>query len=189
MVIHSRLLVFCHVLLFSGAVQSAEWIAEGGLHFGGDTIVTVNGSDGSSDSLRAGEELSVAAGGAFSISETMQFMVTFGMKKEVVYPDDGAITFTRFPLDMLLLYPSGRWRYGAGLTAHMNPVYKEDRDSSKQTVEFKNAIGGLLDVRYFFLDELYVAGRITIIRYVIENDPANTGYNGSSLGGLVGFQF
>ena len=186
---YRRTLSIVLLIVSSQTAFAAEVTGEFGLHFGGDTMTNVQTQDGNSDSLKAGEELSLAVGNVFSLGDSMQLALTFGMKKEVVYPADGAITFTRFPLDMLLLNRSGRWRYGGGLTIHMNPVYRVDTDSQQQTVEFENAPGALLDVRYNIFDEIFIAARYTMVRYVVENDPARTGYNGNSLGLLVGAQF
>ena len=186
--IRNGLLVLGCFVLFSLPARAADMIAEGGLHFGGDTIVTVNHEDGSSDSLRAGEELSVAIGVAFQLSEAIETVVSFGMKKEVVYPDDGTIIFTRFPLNTLLLYISDKWRMGGGLTYHMNPVYKLDRETNRQTMEFSNALGLLFDVRYFVFEKVYIASRYTHIEYEVENDPTRRSYSGNSLGVLVGVQ-
>lgn len=173
-------------VLFSPSVQAADLVAEAGLHFGGDTMVTVNNEDGSSDSLKAGEELSVAAGVAFQLSDSIAAVVSFGMKKEVVYPDDGAIIFTRYPLNALLLYKADKWRMGGGLTYHMNPVYKVDTETRQETMEFSNASGLLLDVRYFVFEEVYIASRYTWVEYEVKNDPTGRRYDGSSIGILVG---
>lgn len=178
--------IFC--LLVSMPLCAVDLAGEAGVHFGGDTMVTVTDSDGKTDSLRAGEELSLAAGAAFRIGESMALTATFGMKKEAVFPDDGSITFTRYPFNLLLLYRSGKWRFGGGLTVHMNPVYKADTGTDRRTVEFKNAPGVLLDAHYFVIEDVYVAGRYTWIEYEVENDPAATSYNGSSIGILVGIQ-
>lgn len=173
-------------ILFTLPVQALDLVAEAGLHFGGDTMVTVHNEDGSSDSLKAGEELSLAAGVAFQLSDSIAAVVSFGMKKEVVYPDDGAIIFTRYPLNALLLYTSNKWRLGGGLTYHMNPVYKVDTETHQETMEFSNAPGLLLDVRYFVFEEVYIASRYTWIEYEVENDPAGRRYDGNSIGILVG---
>lgn len=173
-------------VLFSLSVRAADLVAEAGLHFGGDTMVTVHNEDGSSDSLKAGEELSLATGVAFQLSESIETIVTFGMKKEVVYPDDGAIIFTRYPLNALLLYKSDKWRMSGGLTYHLNPVYKVNTETQQEVVEFSNAPGLLLDVRYFVFEKVYIASRYTWIEYKVENDPTGRRYDGSSIGILVG---
>jgi len=183
------LFVFACFVLFSISARAADFLAEGGLHFGGDTITTVNKADGRSDSLKAGEELSLAMGIVFQSPPSFETIVSFGIKKEVVYPDDGAIIFTRYPLNALLLYRADKWRAGGGLTYHLNPVYKVDRESEQTIMEFNNALGLLFDVRYFVFEKVYLAGRYTHIDYVVTNEPAGRSYSGSSLGVLVGIQF
>ncbi len=175
--------------LLAGPVSAIDFIAEGGLHFGGDTMVTVNNADGTSDSLKAGEELSVAAGVAFQASESTEIILTFGMKKEVVYPDEGTIIFTRYPLNGLLLYKADKWRMGGGLTYHMNPVYKVDTQTQQVTMDFSNALGLLADVRYFIFENAYIASRYTWVKYEMEDAPAERSYSGNSLGLLVAVQF
>ena len=181
--------VFMTGFMFSQPVFAVDYLAEGGLHFGGDTIVTVNKDNGSSDSLRAGEELSIAFGVISPSSKSFDTVLTFGMKKEVVYPDDGAITFTRYPLNALLLYKMNKLHVGGGLTYHFNPVYKVDTATQQETMSFRNAIGLLVDARYFILDGIYIGSRYTHIDYEVENDPAGRTYSGNSLGFLIAVQF
>ena len=181
-VLYLTLALFCQA-------RAVDFIAEGGLHFGGDTVVTVTSESGSSDSLKAGEELSLAAGGVFRVTDTVDAVVTFGLKKEVVYPDGGAITFTRYPLNILFLYRDDNLRVGGGLTYHFNPVYKVDTETEQDLVEFSNSPGLLLDIRYFIHEYIYVAGRYTRIEYQTTSEPVEKHYDGSSLGVLLGFQF
>lgn len=175
-------------MLFSMPVCAVDFVAEGGLHFGGDTMVTVTTEDGSPDVLKAGEEISLAAGLVFPLSDSIVAAVTFGLKKEVVYPAGGAITFSRYPLNALVLYQFNNWRLGGGLTYHLNPVYKVDTETQQEVVEFSNAPGLLVDVRYFVHEYIYIASRVTWIKYAVENDPTGRRYDGSSLGVLLGIQ-
>ncbi len=188
MIKNGLLVLGCFVLSIVSA-GATDFIAEAGLHFGGDTIVTVNTAGGGSDSLKAGEELSVAVGIVSQPDELFEGVLTFGMKKEVVYPDGGAITFTRFPLNGLILYKLDKWRIGGGLTYHFNPLYKLDSETQQETRAFRDALGMLVDVRYFVLDKVYIAGRYTSIKYEMENDPAGRSYSGNSLGMLLAVQF
>lgn len=187
--IKKSFVLFITINLFASSVKAADMLLEMGLHYGGDTIITVDENDGSRESLKAGEGFSIAAGMGFDINPDMQFNLSFGVKREVVYPAEGTITFVRYPLDMLFMQKKGNWRYGGGITAHMNPVYKSESLAGDETVEFKNAYGLLFDVRYFILQEIFVAGRVTWIKYKLENDPTNTSYDGSSIGVLAGFRF
>ncbi len=79
--------------------------------------------------------------------------------------------------------------YGLGITYHLNPLYREETSTVNQTIGFEDAMGYLLELRYTVFDKVYISSRYTRVDYEIEEDPANTSYDGSSIGLLVGIVF
>ncbi|MDH5445410.1 MAG: hypothetical protein OEY52_07620 [Gammaproteobacteria bacterium] len=183
-----RLITVVFMMVFALPAYAVDFVAEIGAHTGGDTMVKSNTADGSIENLRAGEGFSVAAGFGFAMGKSTDLLLTFGMKQEVIYPANGRISFVRYPIDLLFMFKSDKWAYGFGVTAHMNPLYKEETETSKQTVDFDNATGYLLDVRYVVFEDVFVSGRYTSIEYEVEDDLSNTTVQGNSIGILVGIK-
>lgn len=184
-----KLTLMTCLLMFSTSATAFDVVAETGFHSGGDTLATAASTSSGTETLQAGDGYSFAAGIGMSMGQKAELIFTLGIKKETIYPDAGTISFVRYPVNLLLMIKSGFWRYGLGLTAHMNPLYKEEIGTTKQSIDFKDASGYLLDVRYVIFDDVFVAGRYTKIEYEIQNDPTTTAYDGSSIGLLVGIQF
>ena len=180
--------ILCLNILMINTAWAADITAESGVHYGGDAIATVNGTDGSPETLRAGEGMSIAGGFGFPLENNKQFIITFGMKQEVVYFSTGSIRFVRYPLDILMIKQRDKWAYGGGLTAHMNPQVKVETETVNQSTDFDNALGAVFDLRYFIFPEVFISGRITWIKYKVSDDPDNASYNGSSIGVLAGIR-
>lgn len=164
----------------------------GGLHFGGDTLITVYDENDNMREVKAGQLLSAAIGVRFDISESLEMPITFGIKADAArYDSDnnggkGDVRFNRFPLNTLLLYKLEAWRFGAGLTYHINPKYTDKSDYYNYTAEFENALGYLAEMRYFFSDNAYVGSRYTNIEYELKNSSTGRKYDGSSIGVVLG---
>ena len=163
---------------------STKFVLEAGLHAGGDKLATVYFTDGSSKTINAGDGLSLSLGAKLGLSETMSAVITYGIKEDKVSASDGDISFTRNPLDALLLFKSDKWQYGAGLTYHTGVKFKVATAYTNYTVDFKSALGAILDARYFFSDSAYVGGRYTIINY--ETETTGKSFSGNSIGVVVG---
>lgn len=163
-------------------------VAETGTHSGGDTLKTAGVANGNVDSIRAGDGLSIMAGSGFEINQKTLFLITAGIKQEVINSENDRISFVRYPLDLMVQFNTRKLIYGIGATYHFNPVYREETTTTKQTIDFKNAMGYQFDVRYVLFEGVYVAGRYTKIEYEVENDPVNTTYDGTSIGVLLGIQ-
>ncbi len=99
------------VLLPVAPVMAAEYIAETGFHTGGDTIGSGYSVSAGTETLGGGDGYSLAVGFGFGMGDSSSLIFTVGMKKEALYPDDGTISFDRYPVNLLLMKNTGKLQY------------------------------------------------------------------------------
>lgn len=180
-----RRIVIGFVVFFSGSVSAADLVLEAGLHSGGDTLATAQFIDGSTESIKAGGFVSVAIGANFAINEELESQVTFGYKFDSVDAENGDIEFSRFPINALVLYKLDEWRLGGGLTYHLDPSLEVSGAGAgfASNTDYDDALGFLLDARYFFAQRAYVGARLTFIEY---ESQAGATFDGNSVGVVIG---
>ena len=121
---------------------------QGGYASGGDTLATVNFTDGSSESLKSGSGISIGAFTIIPISDNgVAIKLAANYLHDSVTATNGEVTFTRLPLDALVLKQMNKWQVAAGLTYHLNPLYESTFDSGSK-VDADNALGLLLEANY-----------------------------------------
>lgn len=175
-----------------GKNKSEGMVLEGSYHFGGDKLVTVLYVGGNTDSVEAGAGLSLDVGYRFDLGESLETVVTFGYKFDSVLALDGSgneITFdmSRFAINGLFLYKADeKFHVGAGLTYHMMVEYSDNYQGATE-IDFNDAVGFLLDARYFLSDIGYFGVRYTSIEY--ERSSTGAIADGSSFGIVLGAYF
>ena len=93
-----------------------------GANVGGDKLATYNPLFGGHDSVYAGKSLAVDFGVLHDFADSdWSLKATAGAQKGFIPTHTGGPTFTRYPLDLLLLDNQGRWHFGFGLSYHANP--------------------------------------------------------------------
>jgi hypothetical protein len=157
-----------------------------GFDTGGDKLLTVTFTDGSSDSIRANQGL--YAGGGISVltdSKDIEFQTTLAIKYDGVSASNGDATFTRIPLDALVFYRWEKFRVGAGLTYVMNPKVKTSGiPPTDLNVTLDNAVGGLLQAD-FLLGRVAIGLRYTALDYKFQGSTIKA----SGAGLTFGFTF
>lgn len=184
-------LLFPLVLLFVASRASAlDVYFEGGVHFGGDDLVQVTYTDGGSDSIQAGRLLSLAIGVTGQISYNVQGRASLGYKYDFIKADNGTVSFSRMPLDMLAMYYKHQWMFGGGLTFHLSPEVEVDvTPSTAGPPAYDNAYGLVLAFDYntngYYQRDWYLGGRVTLINY--KNTTGS--FRGNSVGVVFGYMF
>lgn len=191
---HSYALACISGLFCLTSIQSAnagfKWLVRGGIDLGGDEMARAYFTNGNDDKIHAGEMLSVAAGGIYSATPFSQpgfeTEVTFGWKFDSITGKNGSIDWDRYPLEVLEFYRTGTWRFGGGISYHMNPQLSGDGvAASLGTVSFDDALGVAGEIDYLTDTGLLIGGRITLIDYEYRNQIVN----GNSVGLSVGYRF
>jgi hypothetical protein len=164
-------------LLGAAALPAAAHAADlrgvfvGGFDTGGDKLLTVTFTDGTTDSIRANQGLYL--GGGISVlndTKDIEFQTTLAIKYDGVSASNGDATFTRIPLDALVFYRWERVRVGAGLTYVMSPKVKTSGIPPVDlNVTLDNAVGGLLQVDYL-LGRVAIGLRYTALDYKFQGN-------------------
>ncbi len=165
-----KVLTFLAAMWALGA-QAAEIrpLVKAGVDFGGDTMVTAVFSDGFTEEVRANDGFYIG-GGAVIIdnARNMEYHLTLAYKFASIDGTDGDIEWSRIPLEALAFYRFSRVRLGGGLTYHINPRLEGGGSAGGLDVDFKNALGVVLQADWRVNQMIGVGARYTILEYDAE---------------------
>lgn len=176
-------------------------ILTGGLTAGGDTIATLNYTNGSSERVKGGRLLQVG-GGVLWQAATMPVAASFTVNYHVdnASASNGKAQFDRVPLETLIYYTGiEKWRFGAGLRFVDSPkaTYKVDRN--KETLRFRDATGAIVEAGYAvapnawinvrYVSEEYEARSYTAVDGQTYRLPDSIDFDGSHIGVNFLYQF
>lgn len=140
-----------------------DW--DGGLSFGGDTIGTVQYTNGNSTTLHYGDSLFADIGFRQPLgSSDWSFKGTLGYGFIGAFAKNGNVTFSYFPVDLLAIYSIGDHHMGVGATYHASPSL--DQSSFGPTINYDGAWGWMVQYQYRFIGIRY-----TKISYTPSNGP------------------
>lgn len=151
---------------------------------GGEELVEMNYTDGSSDSVSAGAGLGFGVGLKQTVAEQVSVEGRIGYLSDTASGKDGfgqtvEFSFSTLPVDVLAQYQMEKHSFGAGLTYHLNPTLDIDGDE----FEFDNAMGTLLEYQYHWTAN----GAISVKYQNISYDYKGTSFDGAGFGlGLSG---
>jgi len=162
---------FKYILLFSGFLlfsQTAradfDFMGGIGIHEGGDDIVTALFTDGTEETIQAGEFLSIDLGVAWDMG-FLEGRMAGGWRYDTITADNGKLNFQRFTAQALLLAAIGNWRIGGGGTYHFEIELDGSGVGSPASAEFDNAIGAIAEIDYYFTPKAYIGLQYTHIEY------------------------
>jgi len=153
------ILAFALFCAFVGAAHAdntnpspVRFMAGIGLSVGGQTINTVQYQDGSSSSISSGTGGIIHAGLDWRIDDAFSTQLTVGYQfRETPAADNGSASFTRIPIDLLFYYhPDQKWRVGGGAEFVESPKLNGSGAASYAAEDFKNTVGAIVEVEYFF---------------------------------------
>jgi hypothetical protein len=143
-----------------------------GAELGGDTLIDVPTSGGSSDSrkLTAGQGLFLGAGASIlSDEKNLEGEVTLSYKFAGISAQNGDINWSVLPLDALLFYRIPNFRFGGGLTFHLNPTLKGSGIASGLQANYKDAAGLVLQGDYMFGEKIKLGLRYVAVKYKVDS--------------------
>jgi len=141
-----------------------DFLTELGIHAGGDDLITVTFTDGSTSKIKAGEVLAIDLGIAWDMG-VIEGRVTGGWKYDSISAVDGDIELTRYTHQFLLLYKTGAWRLGGGYVYHFKIELDGGGVASIADSEFDDTFGWTAQVNYFFSESAYVGLTYTDVDY------------------------
>lgn len=134
------------------------FLVEGDIEYGGDDILTVSFTNGSSQDIKLGQGATLAVGGYFKPNASSPFSVrgTVGYKFVTTAASNADIGIDRIVYELVGNYewPSG-FRVGAGLTQHTG--IKLDGDGFGPNVEFDDATGVTAEFGWKWISLSYTA--------------------------------
>jgi hypothetical protein len=140
-----------------------------GYDTGGDTLVTAVFFGGETEKIKANQGLFF--GGGVSIvndAKDVETEITLNYKIDDITASNGDVTWSRWPLDALVFYRMPSVRFGGGATYHLNPDLSGSGVVSGLNVQFKDALGFLLQVDWRITEKLNLGVRYTALDYDVE---------------------
>lgn len=128
----------------------------GALEIGGDRVAQVYFTNGETQSVRAGQGISVAVGGELQVPqlERLRLRATVGYKYVTTAADNAHIRLTRVPIQLTANYMlTEHLRAGAGLALHRG--IKFTADGIGQNITFQGATGPTFDLAYRGIGLMY----------------------------------
>ena len=130
---------------YAGPSDSHTWIGEISVSIGGDTLAELYFTDGSSQSIDAGNGATFSVGLLQHLSESYGIKYAIGWKGSWSAAENLDVQKSAIPFDLVPYYQSGKHRIGAGLTYHIAPeLYIQTLGTSK----FDDATGFIVEYGY-----------------------------------------
>ena len=142
---------------------------------GGEEIAVTHFTDGQTQSMPAGQGISLALGGQYRIPQAEKFLLrgTIGYKYIGTMATDANINLSRLPLIFSVNYMAAKkLRLSAGLTNHQ--IIRFNADGYGEDAKFKSAAGPILEIAYHGIGLTYTA--------MTYKDSQNLRYAANSIG-------
>lgn len=139
--------------------------------FGGDTLMTVVFSDGTSQDVKAGQGFSLFGGAALKdLFNTGEFGIdvqgTLGVKYSTIQEaSNGSVDFFRFPVELLILGDWNGFRFGGGPCYHFANSLSASGVLSAGNLNFDDALGVTGQIDYTIAGHWNIGARYTAISY------------------------
>ncbi|NEU06999.1 hypothetical protein GZH53_01630 [Flavihumibacter sp. R14] len=143
--------------------------------FGGDKIAVTHFTDGQTQSMPAGQGVSIAVGGQYQIPKAEKFLLrgTVGFKYITTMASNANIRLTRVPVIFSANYMAAKkLRLSAGLTSHQGIQF--NADGLGEDAKFKSAAGPIFEIAYHGIGLTYTA--------MTYKDSQNASYSANSIG-------
>jgi len=167
-----------------------------GIEFGGEKLLTLQYSDGSTSSLQSGRGLMLTAGAILQAFEqgdhSLEVQGSVGLKYGTVKEaSNQSVSFTRFPLELLGFYhyAPARLRLGGGMAYHLSPSISADGELSNAEVDMNNALGAIIQADYALSAQLLLGVRYTLMKYEITASGATSDIDANCFGINLSFVF
>lgn len=176
--------------LLSGLVQAQGQVQPVfgiGLTGGGETLVTVPFSDGTTQNVSSGGLIHLYGGLRFALAPQLGVQTTIGYHVDNVSARNGSVTFRRFPVELLGQFGvSDRVWLNAGLRFATGARVSSSGVASGLDTSFSAGTGLVLEGEYLVSNGIGLT-----LRYVSESYKAANGVkvDGNHVGGYVKFLF
>lgn len=152
-----------------------RFLLGGVMEFGGDEVAKVYFTNGNTQSVKAGQGVSLAVGGELQLPKLEKFLLraTVGYKYVTTMADNAHIRLTRVPLHLTANWMAAKkLRLSAGLVKHQH--IKFNADGLGEDVQLKSSTGPVFEIAYHGVGLTYTA-----LKY---KDQANASYSANAIG-------
>lgn len=157
---------------------------------GGDTLVTVLYTDGSTSELKGGRGITLLGGAVFEDiwstgNHYIDGQTTLGLKYgSTKAAENGSVTIKRWPLEAMLFYRNKElsFRAGLGVSYHLSNKVSGTDVVSGISVDIDNALGGVIQGDYLFGSQKHMALGLRYESISYEISGVNYSVNGDSVG-------
>ena len=166
-----------------------KFLLGAGLTYGGDTLITVPFTDGSSDSLKAGGLVHLYGGAEYRLGDAFALQATVGYHvSDTRAAKNGSVRFTRIPVDLLALYSvNEKVRLGGGAQFVSSPELRGSGVASNVSRNYDSTTGAIVEGEYLFTPHMGLK-----LRYVSEKFTPEGGgskVDGSYAGVMFSYYF
>ncbi|MGI9302427.1 MAG: hypothetical protein ACR2RB_06950 [Gammaproteobacteria bacterium] len=175
-------------LIPTAHAHGVNFILRTGADFGGDDLIEVAFTDGSTEDIQAGELIHLAAGLDFPTSpanEALRTEVSIGWEFDRADAVNGEVEWERYPLELLQFYSLGYWRFGGGATYHINPTLDGEGFAGSVDLEFDDALGFVVQADVAVGPYIDLGARFTSIEY----SAGGVDVDGNSFGVIASLRF
>ncbi len=160
-----------------------------GLTSGGDKLVTVQFTDGSSSNVKAGDLFVLYGGAEFRLGDRLGLQATVGYHSaDSKAASNGSVKFTRIPVDVLLMFSAtDSVRLGGGIQFANSPDLKGSGFASNLSQKFDSTRGLIVEGEYLFNGQFGFKLRYVSEKYKVSG--TNIKVDGSHVGGLFSYYF
>jgi hypothetical protein len=147
----------------------------GAMEFGGDEVAKVYFTNGNTQSVKAGQGVSLAVGGQLQFPKVKQLFLraTVGYKYVTTMANNANIRLTRVPINLTANWMVvNKLRLSAGLVNHQNIQFKAD--GLGQDAKLTGSTGPIFEVAFHGLGLRYTA--------MTYKDQTNLSYSANSIG-------
>lgn len=175
----------------------AEWdmthkdtflVGQIGVTSGGDKLVEVQYTNGETEDIKAGGGVFLSGGFLLktfpALSRNHETQVTIGYYFDDSEAENGDVSWSRIPLEVMQFYRLKRFRVGGGLTYHINPTLEGSGFANNVDADFDNALGLVAEADFLFGKGGFIALKYTKIDYEVYGIKVNGDNVGLTLGAL-----
>ncbi len=166
-------------------------VLNGGLTYGGDTIATTNIAD-----IRGGGFVQIGGGVLYQFeNQPLALMLSANYHVDDVVGQNGDVTFSRFPIEMLAYYTGkDRFRIGGGLRFVTSPKFNATVNGITDKIDYSNTTGIVCEVGYQvapqgWLNFRFVSEKYTPASYSLSSAVIPISPSGSHLGVNFTYEF
>lgn len=131
---------------------------------GGDKLVSLRYTDGTSANVRAGEGVVLKGGLEYRVNPQLRLVSTLGLHIKRSPQADVQLTFNRFPLELVASYAvQPDFEIGVGLRKALAPRLKASGSSGFPTLDPKSSVGAVVQAEWLLSQKMSFT-----LRYVHE---------------------